>query len=178
MLTPCPLQKTTPLKGRSRRAGFLDAEFKRVREVLDGEWKRARCVEIGYPCCPLCLCFPLCAACALEAGPGASRGDGAEGVLCPSTCVCGGVEWLGECLCQCHRRAMGMRMRTACTPALRRWAFLNRRPCAFLSLFPPFHCLFLISLLLYADTDANLVPTAAHSKAQSAQARTPWPWGR
>ncbi|KAJ6617702.1 hypothetical protein B0H10DRAFT_1299128 [Mycena sp. CBHHK59/15] len=33
--------KTTRLKGLARRAGFLDAEFRRVRETLDGEWKRA-----------------------------------------------------------------------------------------------------------------------------------------
>ncbi|KAJ7351965.1 hypothetical protein DFH08DRAFT_857591 [Mycena albidolilacea] len=42
--------KTTPLKGRSRRAGFLDAEFKRVREVLDGEWKRASRALKGAVC--------------------------------------------------------------------------------------------------------------------------------
>ncbi|KAJ6507697.1 hypothetical protein C8R47DRAFT_1208740 [Mycena vitilis] len=34
--------KTHPLKGRARRAGFLDSEFRRVRDKLDGEWKRAR----------------------------------------------------------------------------------------------------------------------------------------
>ncbi|KAJ7918832.1 hypothetical protein B0H13DRAFT_1991035 [Mycena leptocephala] len=39
--------KTTPLKGRSRRAGFLDAEFRRVREALDGEWRRASRVIKG-----------------------------------------------------------------------------------------------------------------------------------
>ncbi|KAJ6595016.1 hypothetical protein DFH09DRAFT_1357787 [Mycena vulgaris] len=33
--------KTTRLKGLARRAGFLDAEFRRVRETLDGEWRRA-----------------------------------------------------------------------------------------------------------------------------------------
>ncbi|KAJ7674338.1 hypothetical protein B0H17DRAFT_159231 [Mycena rosella] len=33
--------RTTRLKGLSRRTGFLDAEFRRVRETLDGEWKRA-----------------------------------------------------------------------------------------------------------------------------------------
>ncbi|KAJ7463641.1 hypothetical protein FB451DRAFT_1562098 [Mycena latifolia] len=33
--------KATRLKGLTRRAGFLDAEFRRVRETLDGEWKRA-----------------------------------------------------------------------------------------------------------------------------------------
>ncbi|KAJ7111647.1 hypothetical protein C8R43DRAFT_1041179, partial [Mycena crocata] len=33
--------KTTRLKGARRRTGFLDTEFQRVRETLDGEWKRA-----------------------------------------------------------------------------------------------------------------------------------------
>ncbi|KAF7351805.1 hypothetical protein MVEN_01141400 [Mycena venus] len=33
-------EKTHPLKGRARRATFLDAEFRRVREALDGEWGR------------------------------------------------------------------------------------------------------------------------------------------
>ncbi|KAJ6551505.1 hypothetical protein B0H19DRAFT_172130 [Mycena capillaripes] len=42
--------KTTPLKGRSRRAGFLDAEFRRVREALDGEWKRASRALKGAVC--------------------------------------------------------------------------------------------------------------------------------
>lgn len=43
-------QKTTPLKGRSRRKGFLDAEFRRVRETLDGEWKRASRALKGAVC--------------------------------------------------------------------------------------------------------------------------------
>ncbi|KAJ7165738.1 hypothetical protein C8R46DRAFT_1351288 [Mycena filopes] len=33
--------KTHPLKGPSRRANFLDTEFRRVRETIDGEWRRA-----------------------------------------------------------------------------------------------------------------------------------------
>ncbi|KAJ7511062.1 hypothetical protein B0H11DRAFT_2386591 [Mycena galericulata] len=41
--------KTHPLKGGARRTGFLDAEFKRVRETLDGEWKRARLPRSGKP---------------------------------------------------------------------------------------------------------------------------------
>ncbi|KAJ7439079.1 hypothetical protein B0H11DRAFT_571641 [Mycena galericulata] len=41
--------KTHPLKGGERRTGFLDAEFKRVRETLDGEWKRAsRALRNGF----------------------------------------------------------------------------------------------------------------------------------
>ncbi|KAJ7017210.1 hypothetical protein C8F04DRAFT_1406122 [Mycena alexandri] len=40
--------KTHPLKGPSRRANFLDTEFRRVRETLDGEWKRA---SAGDGCC-------------------------------------------------------------------------------------------------------------------------------
>ncbi|KAF7358406.1 hypothetical protein MVEN_00890800 [Mycena venus] len=42
--------KTHPLRGRARRAGFLDAEFKRVRDVLDGEWKRASRAIKGAVC--------------------------------------------------------------------------------------------------------------------------------
>ncbi|KAJ7036457.1 hypothetical protein C8F04DRAFT_478802 [Mycena alexandri] len=41
--------KTHPLKGPSRRANFLDTEFRRVRETLDGEWKRAsRAIKGGF----------------------------------------------------------------------------------------------------------------------------------
>ncbi|KAJ7017212.1 hypothetical protein C8F04DRAFT_1406124 [Mycena alexandri] len=39
--------KTHPLKGPSRRANFLDTEFRRVRETLDGEWKRAASRYMG-----------------------------------------------------------------------------------------------------------------------------------
>ncbi|KAJ7726498.1 hypothetical protein B0H16DRAFT_265210 [Mycena metata] len=41
--------KTHPLKGPSRRANFLDNEFRRVRETLDGEWRRAgRAIKGGF----------------------------------------------------------------------------------------------------------------------------------
>jgi hypothetical protein len=41
-------QKTTRLKGLARRAGFLDGEFRRVREALDGEFRRASRAFGGY----------------------------------------------------------------------------------------------------------------------------------
>ncbi|KAJ7495676.1 hypothetical protein B0H11DRAFT_894517 [Mycena galericulata] len=41
--------KTHPLTGGERRMGFLDAEYERVREALDGEWKRAsRALRNGF----------------------------------------------------------------------------------------------------------------------------------
>ncbi|KAJ7628934.1 hypothetical protein FB45DRAFT_46185 [Roridomyces roridus] len=41
--------KTHRLKGQERRTGFLDSEFKRVKETLDGEWKRAsRAIKGGF----------------------------------------------------------------------------------------------------------------------------------
>ncbi|KAK7055835.1 hypothetical protein R3P38DRAFT_3342831 [Favolaschia claudopus] len=46
--------KTKPveLTGRSRRKGFLDNEFQKVKEVLDGEWRRASRAIKGAVCAP------------------------------------------------------------------------------------------------------------------------------